>query len=51
MSKKLYNNPLIEVMLLNTELMQHVSSTSEGNNQCPDGPAGAPFNPRRTEVF
>ena len=42
MEKKLYNNPLVEVMRLGTELMQHLSSTSDGGDNFPDGPAGAP---------
>lgn len=39
MKKKLYNSPLIEVMILGAELMQHVSSTSGGESNFPDGPA------------
>ena len=46
MNKKQYIFPLTEVMNLSTELMQHLSSTSEGNDNFPDGPAGAP---KRTE--
>ena len=42
MAKKLYNSPLIEVMSLSTELLQHLSSTSEGTDNFPEGPAGAP---------
>lgn len=35
-------SPLTEVMHLSTELMQHLSSTSEGNDNFPSGPAGVP---------
>lgn len=49
MKKRLYNSPLTEVMLLNTELMQHVSTTSEGDNQFPKGPVDAPE--RRVGAF
>lgn len=42
MKKKLYIFPLTEVMNVSTELMQHVSTTSEGENQFPDGPSFAP---------
>jgi len=39
MKKKLYISPLIEVMILGAELMQHVSSTSGGDSGFPGGPA------------
>lgn len=39
--KKQYIFPLTEVMILSTELMQHVSSTSDGGDNFPGGPAGA----------
>lgn len=49
MKKRLYNSPLTEVMRLNTELMQHVSTTSDGKDNLPGGPAGAPE--RRVGAF
>lgn len=42
MEKKLYIFPLTEVMNVSTELMQHVSTTSEGNDDFPGGPSFAP---------
>ena len=42
MKKKLYNSPLTEVINVSTELMQHLSSMSDGGNNFPGGPAGAP---------
>ena len=40
MEKKLYNSPLIEVMNLGAELMQHLNSPS--TTEFPGGPAGVP---------
>ena len=55
MEKKLYISPLIEVMNLSAELMQHLSSTSSGDDNFPGGPAGAPARWKepvhRTPVF
>jgi len=55
MEKKLYIFPLTEVMNVSTELMQHLSSTSDGGNNFPGGPAGAPIHWKepvhRTPVF
>ena len=54
-AKKLYISPLTEVMNLSTELMQHLSSTSSGDDNFPGGPAGAPARwkepVQRTPVF
>jgi len=55
MNKKQYIFPLTEVMNVSTEIMQHVSTTSDGSNYFPGGPAGAPIHwkepVRRTPVF
>jgi len=41
MEKKLYSMPQTEVEMVNTELLQHISSPSAGGHM-PPGPKGAP---------
>lgn len=49
MNKKQYIFPLTEVMTIGADVMQHLNPLSK--TEFPGGPAGVPFNPRRTEVF
>ena len=41
MKKRLYNSPLVEVMKVETVLMQHLQGQSNG--EFPGGPGGAPI--------